>query len=133
MSFIFTHMTFQCHSYILIFHPYLSRMYSHVIRMSLVRTRMASVCHSYVIRMSLVFTRMYSYVILCTHMSPVCHSYVVTYNPCVLVCRPYVIRLWFYYESFVRKSSLCVTRKKFLRKIVSYWYKDACAVSAGFT
>ena len=42
-------------------------MYSYVIRMSLVCTRMSSVCHSYVIRMSLV----------CTRMSPVCHSSVV--------------------------------------------------------
>ena len=88
------------------YHPYVSRMsfvchsyYSHVIRMSLVCTRMSFVCHlyvlvcdpyatrmySHVIRMSLVchpyVTRMYSYVIrmslVCTRMSFVCHSYVV--------------------------------------------------------
>ena len=86
-------------------------MYSYVIRMSLVCTRMSSVCHSYVIhmlvvctRMSSVFhsyvlvchphvTRMYYYVIrmslVCTRMSSVCHLY-------VLVCHPYVTCMYSY-------------------------------------
>ena len=42
--------------------------------------------YSYVIRVSLVYTRMYSYV---TRMSSVCHSY-------VLVCHPYVTRMYSY-------------------------------------
>ena len=95
MSLVWTHMSSVCHSYILIRHPYVTRMYSYVTGMSLVCTcsyaicmslactRMPLVCHScllvchsyvtrmysYVIRMSLVSTRMYSYVI---HMSLVC-------------------------------------------------------------
>ena len=43
-----TRMSSVCHSYVLVCHPYITRMYSYVIRMSLVCTCMASVCHSYV-------------------------------------------------------------------------------------
>ena len=54
-----------------------TRMYSYIIRMSLVYAHVLSACiHSYV-------TRMYSNVI-------VCHSY-------ELVCHPYVTRMWFYH------------------------------------
>ena len=71
-------------------------MHSHVIRMSLVCTRVSSVCHSYVLVCHPYVTCMYSYVIrmslVCTRMSSVCHSY-------VLVCHPYVTRMY-----------LCVTR-----------------------
>ena len=107
----------------LVCHPYFTRMYSHVICMSLVCTRMSFVCHSNPIRMSLVchpyVTRMYSYVILtslvcirmsfaCTCMSSVCHSYVIRMS---LVCHPYVTRMYSYvirmYSYFIRISFLC--------------------------
>ena len=66
-------MSFVCHSYVIhispvrhSYVPYVTRMYSYVIRMSLV-------CHLYV-------TRMYSYVtrvsLVCARMLPVCHPYV---------------------------------------------------------
>ena len=74
-------MSFVFHSYELVCHLYITRMYSYV-------THMLLVCHPY-------FTHMYSYVILmslvCTCMSFVCHSYVLVYHP-------YVTRLWFYHE-----------------------------------
>ena len=94
-------MSFPFQSHVLLYHSY-------VIRTSLVCTRMSSVCHSYVTRMPSVcysyvllwhpyVTHMYSYVIRmsleCTRMSSVCHSY-------VLVCHPYVTRMWFYHEPF---------------------------------
>ena len=41
-----TRMSFVCLSYVLVRHPYLTRMYSYVIRMSLVCTRMSLVCYS---------------------------------------------------------------------------------------
>ena len=76
--------SFLCHSYVIVYHPYATRIYSYVIRMSLVWTcmssvsiRMSSICHSYVIRMSLVC---HPYV---TRMSSVCHSYVICIS---LVC-----------------------------------------------
>ena len=73
--------------------------HSYVIRTSLVCTRMSSICHPFVTRMPSVchsyVTRMYSYVIsmslVCIRVSSLCHSY-------VLVCYPYVTRLWFYHE-----------------------------------
>ena len=49
MLLVCTSMASLCHSYVLVCHPYVTRMYSYVIRMSLVCTRMSSVCHSYVI------------------------------------------------------------------------------------
>ena len=58
-----------------------ARMYSYVIRMSLVCSRVSSVYHSYVLVFHPYVTRMYSHVIrmslVCTRMSSVCHSYVV--------------------------------------------------------
>ena len=62
-----------CHSHLLVCRPYVTPIYSHAIRVSLVWTRV-----------SLVSTRM----------SPVCHSY-------VLVCHPFATRLWFYHESLI--------------------------------
>ena len=57
------------------------RLYSYVIRMSLVYTRISSVCHSYVLVCHPYVTCMYLHVIrmslVCTRMSPVCHSSVV--------------------------------------------------------
>ena len=93
--------------YVLVYHPYVTRMYSyvirmysyvirmslicaHVIRMSLACTRMSSVCHLYV-------TRIYSYSLVCTCMSSVCHSY-------VLICHSYVIRMYSY---VIRMSLVC--------------------------
>ena len=49
MSLVRTRMLSVCHSYVLVCHPYVTRMYSHVIHMSLVCNRMSSVCHSYVV------------------------------------------------------------------------------------
>ena len=76
-------------------------MYSYIIRMSLVCTRMSSVCHSYVLVYNPYVTRMYSHVIrmsiVCTRMSSVCHSY-------VLVCYPYVTRMYSY---AIRMSLIC--------------------------
>ena len=81
MSPYVTLMSFVCHSYVLVCQSYVTRLYSYVIRMSLVGTRMSFVCHSYVLVCYLYVTRLYSYVIcmslVCTHMSSVCHSYVV--------------------------------------------------------
>ena len=90
MSLVYTRISSVCH-------PYVTCMYSHVIRMSLVCTRMSSVCLSYVLVCHPYVTRMYSYVtrmsLVCTRMSPVCHSY-------AFLCHPYVTRLWFYHEPF---------------------------------
>ena len=68
MSLVCTRISSVCPSYVLVYHPYVTRMYSYAIRMSLVCTRMSSVFLSYV---------------------PVCHSY-------VLVCHPYVTRMYSY-------------------------------------
>ena len=57
----YTHMPFACQLYVLARHPYVTRMYWYVIRMSLVCTCIPSVCHSYVlirpIFSSLLFSR----------------------------------------------------------------------------
>ena len=90
----------------LVCHSYINRMYSYLIRMSLVYARILSVwtlmsfvCHSYVIVCYLYVTRIYSYVMLwhsyairmspiCTRISSLCHSH-------VLVCRHlYVVLSW---------------------------------------
>ena len=106
-------MWFVCRSYVicmsivctrisLIHYPYVTRMYSYIISMSL----LCLVCHPCV-------TRLYPYVIrmsfVCTRMSSVCHSYVLVCHPYVIrmssVCHPYVLvchlyvtRMWFYHE-----------------------------------
>ena len=96
LSLVMSHVTrisyVICHMSIL---PYVTHMYSYVIRVSLVCTRMPSACHSYVLRMSLICTRMYSYV---THM----YSYVIrmslacgfTMNPILLsFCRKFAPKI----------------------------------------
>ena len=64
MSLTCTHMSSVCRSYLLVCHPYVTRMYSYVIRMPLVCTRMSSACQSNVLVCHLYVTRMYSYVTL---------------------------------------------------------------------
>ena len=49
MSLVSTRMSFVCHSFALVCHPYVTRMYSDIVRMSLVCTRMSSACQSYVL------------------------------------------------------------------------------------
>ena len=102
-------------------------MYSYVIRMSLVCTRMSSICHWYVLVFHPYVTGMYSYVIrmslVCTRMSSVCHSYVLERLPYVtrmssvchsythsyvLVCHPCVTRMWFYHEPWSFNATLNV-------------------------
>ena len=51
------------HSYILVCHPYVTRMYSCVIPMSLACTIMSSLYHSYVLVCHPYVTRMYLHVI----------------------------------------------------------------------
>ena len=98
-------MLFVCHSYVCVFHPDVSCMYSYVIRMSPICTRMSFACHSYVpayvfvcqpyvIRMYSYFTRMS---LICTRMSPVSHSY-------VFICHLYVTRMYTY---VIRMSVVC--------------------------
>ena len=124
-------MSFVCHLYAI-------RMYSYVIRVSLVCTRMSYVCHSYVlvchpyvtrihsyvIRMSLVFTRMssvcHSYVIrmslVCTHMSPVCNPYVTRMSS---VCHSSVVLPWTLWNHWLLlQRSFCwnITEKRKLEK-----------------
>ena len=81
-------MPFVCHSYLLVchwhelvHHPFVTRMYSCTICMSLVCTRMPSVWHSYILVYHPYATRMYSYVtcmpLVCPCMSSVYHSSVV--------------------------------------------------------
>ena len=90
----------------LVFHLYVTRIYSYVIRMSFVCTRilsvwthMLSVCHSYVLACHPYVTRMCSYVICMyvTRMPSVCHLFVV-------VCHPYVTHL---YSHVIRMSLVC--------------------------
>ena len=82
-----TRVPFICHPYVtrisFVCHPYVTRMYSYVIHLSLVCTRMSPVCYSYVL---------------------VCHSFVCHSD--ILVCR-----LWFYHEPikmcvFIFRTSL---------------------------
>ena len=100
-------------------HLYVTRVYLHVIRMPLVRTRMSFVCHLYALVCHPYVTRMYSYVIrislVCIRISFVCHSYVILCHPYVtrmysyasrmysyvLVCHPYVTRLSSVCHSYV--------------------------------
>ena len=46
--FLWNRMSSVCHSYVLVFHPYVTCLYSYVIRISLLCTRMSSVRHLYV-------------------------------------------------------------------------------------
>ena len=77
MSFVCSGMSSVFHSHLLVCYLYVTRMYSHVIRISLVCTCMSSVYHSYVLACYSYITRIYLYVIcmslVCTCMSSVCH------------------------------------------------------------
>ena len=74
-------MSFACHLHVICMRSYFIYIYSYVIHMSLVCTRMLSVCHSYVLEYHPYVTRTYSYVIrmslVCTRMPFACHSNVV--------------------------------------------------------
>ena len=114
-------MPFVCQSYVLVYHSYVvlhyyiirmslvchayvTRMYSYVIRMSLVYTPMSFVCHSCVLVCRWYVTRMYSYVIrmslVYTQMSFICHSYVLVCHLYVtlyvIVCHSYVTCMYSY-------------------------------------
>ena len=82
--------------YVLVYHPYVTRMYSYVIRILLV------CMYSYVSRMHSYVIRMYSYAIrmslVCTRMSSVCRSYVIRMS---LLCHPYVTRMLSVCHSYV--------------------------------
>ena len=72
MSFVWSRMSLVCHSCVTRLcacHPYVTRIYSYLIDMSLVCTGMSPVCRSYVLVCHSYATRMYSYV---THMPLVC-------------------------------------------------------------
>ena len=85
-----TRMSFVCHSYGVVCYPYVTCMYSYVIRMSLVCTYMSFVCQSYVLVCHSNVTGMHSYVILMS-------SY-------VLVCHLCITHLWFYHEPEISNS-----------------------------
>ena len=89
--------TSVCHSHVLVCHPYVTRIYSNAIRMSLVLTRTSFVCHSYVLVCHPYVTHIYSYVIrmslVWTRMQSVCHSYVLVYHSYVTRMYTYVIRM----------------------------------------
>ena len=52
-------MSSVCHLYVLVCHPYVTRMYLHVIHMSLICTRMPPVCYSYLLVCHPYVTRMW--------------------------------------------------------------------------
>ena len=56
--FVCTRMSSEFHSHLLVCYPYVTRMYSYVIRMPLVCICMSSVCHSYVLVCHPYVTRM---------------------------------------------------------------------------
>ena len=78
------------HLHILVRHPYVTHIYSHVIGVSLVCSRLSFVCQLYVLVCHPYVTRIYSYVILC-------HSY-------LLVCHVYVTRM---YSNVIRMFRVC--------------------------
>ena len=83
-----------------VFYLYITRLYSYVICMSLVCTRMSSICHSYVFVCHPYVTRIYSYVtrisLVCTCMSAVCHSSVVVPYTVLNFCLKFIFceRIW---------------------------------------
>ena len=91
-SLILLYMTLVCQSYVVVCHPYVTRMWSGCNSYLLVChqyvTRMSSVCHPYVLVWHPYVNRMSS---ACTHISSVCTRM----SP---VCQPYFTRLWFYHE-----------------------------------
>ena len=77
MFFVYSSMPFKCtrtslvcHSYVLVFHSHVTRMYLYAIHMSLVYTRMSSVCHLCITRLNSYVSSKSSYVIC---MSLVCN------------------------------------------------------------
>ena len=103
-----THMPSLCHQHVLVWHPYVSRMYS------------SSVCHSYVLVCHPYVTRMYLHVIrmplACSRMSSVCHSH-------VLVCHPYVARMYLYViRKLLRNSRKILTSLRFCEKKLIFHY-----------
>ena len=90
---IFNLMSFVCHS--------------HVIRISIVCTRMSFVFHLNVLVCHTYVTRILS---LYTHMSFVIHSYVLVCHSYLLVCHPYVARMY----SYIIRMSLVCTRMSFV-------------------
>ena len=97
-----------------------TRMYAHLMHMSLVWalalsicTRMSSVCHSYVLVYYSYVTLMYSVclmLLICTYMSSVCHSY-------VLICHPYVTRRYWY---VIRMSLVCTRMSSYVTRMWFY-------------
>ena len=69
-TFLSNRLSSACHSHVPVCDAYVTRIYSYVIRMSLVCTRMSSVCHSYVLVCHPYVACTYSYIIRR-------HSYVV--------------------------------------------------------
>ena len=104
---------------VLVCSPYVTGMYLHVNRMSLVYTRMSSVSHSYVLKCHPYVTRIYSYVIcmslVYTRVSSVCHSY-------ILVCHPYVTRMY----SYVIRMSLVYTPMSSVRHSYNTRMSSVC-------
>ena len=102
MSLVCTRVSFVSHSYVLVCHPCVTRMYSYVIRISLI-------CYSYVIRMSLV----------CTCMSFVCHWY-------ILVCHSYVTGIYWY---VIRMSLVCTCMTSVCHSYILVWYSYVIGMS----
>ena len=105
-----TRISSVCHSRLLVFHPYVTRMYSCVIRMSLVCTRMSSLCHMYVLVCHPYVICMWFYHEPYLHLSIATHYfkpiencyikltiYIITTLTCFL--KMYVIGKCFFYNS----------------------------------
>ena len=111
--------------YVLVCHSYGACMYSHIIPLSLVGTRISFVCHWHVEVCYSYVTRIYLYV---TRMSLVCHSYVtrmysyvirmllVVCHSCVLLCN---LSLRIKYKALIKISR---TPHKMLL-VISYLFK----------
>ena len=91
-------MSFLCHSQVPVYHLYFTRVYSYVIRMSLVCTRMSLVC-----------TRIPS---ACHSCVLVCYSYVTIY--CIPLCYHLLYTILCYYLLYTIRMSLVFTRMLFL-------------------
>ena len=91
-----------CHSYVLVCHLYAIHIYSYVICMSLVCTRMSSVCHLYSVVCHPYVTRIYLYVIcmllVCTCVSSASHLYLLVCHLYATCMYSFVIRISLVYE-----------------------------------
>ena len=124
VSLAFTCMTSVCHSYVLVCHPNITRIYLYVIRMPFAckffiqfndfHGIMPFVCHSYIIFSYII--RMYLYVtrmsLIFTCMSFVKHSYVLVCHLNVLTRHSYVTRIYLYvirriYLYVIHMPSVC--------------------------